>query len=203
MAKAAPSSRAMRPSRRRLLLLTCLVAPTAAQSGVVGAGLCRNMYYQVPWDTLDYEGVIPLGICVLERVRADGGAAGRAGHVRRLRVQAGDRRRAELVRRVLRHRSGPTAEPSHGWWRTDAHDDGKHDLIFREPEGPGVRTRARLQRHVLHLPRLLAAAAVAAAAGARVAERRVPPERAAVPRRAQVALGGGRRLLHAVVPAGT
>ena len=43
----------------RLLLLASLVAPTAAQSGVVGAGLCRNMFYQVPWDTLDYEGVIP------------------------------------------------------------------------------------------------------------------------------------------------
>ena len=43
----------------RLLLLAGLVAPTAAQSGVVGAGLCRNMFYQVPWDTLDYEGVIP------------------------------------------------------------------------------------------------------------------------------------------------
>ena len=91
-------------------------------------------------------------------------------------------------------------DPPIGWWRTDGLDDGKHDRIFREPEGPGVRTRARLQRHVLHLPRLLAAAAVAAAAGARVAERRVPPERAAVPRRAQVALGGGRRLLHAVLP---
>ena len=52
-ARVAPAS-----TMRRLLVLAAL-STTAAQSGVVGAGLCRNMYYQVPWDTLDYEGVVP------------------------------------------------------------------------------------------------------------------------------------------------
>ena len=49
----------MRPSRKRLLLLASLVAPTAAQSGVVGAGFCRNAAGMVPWSTIEYEGVVP------------------------------------------------------------------------------------------------------------------------------------------------
>ena len=181
---------------RRLLVLAAL-STTAAQS-VVGAGLCRNMYYQVPWDTLDYEGVVPSefacsSACV-QTAEQQGVPGTCAGYAYKPAI-AGQPSSCAVYYGIV---PDPPLIPNMVGGAPTASTMGNMISFFANPKDPEsarvpVFNDMFYTCHVYSPPPPSPPPPAREWPNARAARTQQCPG-------AQVALGGGRRLLHAVLP---